>query len=88
MSGDPENRGPLMRLTADLDLGKQNLVANYAHQMGVSTLIRSFEISRANKKLSMRGASFMNIRTQRGGHLIMLQPAETSSVLRTSSARS
>lgn len=34
MSGDPENRGPLMRLTADLDIGKQNLVANYAHQMG------------------------------------------------------
>ncbi|KAF1930148.1 uncharacterized protein M421DRAFT_91322 [Didymella exigua CBS 183.55] len=34
MSGDPENRGPLMRLTADLDIGKQNLVANYAHQIG------------------------------------------------------
>ncbi|EMD86345.1 hypothetical protein COCC4DRAFT_71263 [Bipolaris maydis ATCC 48331] len=34
MSGDPENRGPLMRLTADLDIGKQNLVANFAHQMG------------------------------------------------------
>jgi hypothetical protein len=36
MSNDPENRGPLMRLTADLDIGKQNLVANFAHQMGVS----------------------------------------------------
>jgi hypothetical protein len=36
MHDDPENRGPLMRLTADLDIGKRNLVANYAHQMGVS----------------------------------------------------
>ncbi|KAF1359806.1 hypothetical protein EJ07DRAFT_28112, partial [Lizonia empirigonia] len=41
MSGDPENRGPLMRLKADLDIGKQNLVANYAHQMGVSSSVPS-----------------------------------------------
>ncbi|KAH6879204.1 hypothetical protein BKA58DRAFT_453453 [Alternaria rosae] len=34
MSDGAESRGPLMRLTADLDIGKQNLVANYAHQMG------------------------------------------------------
>jgi len=33
MNGD---RGPLMRLSADLSIGKKNLVANYAHQMGVS----------------------------------------------------
>lgn len=37
LSGDPENRGPLMRLTADGNIGKQNLVANFAHQMGVRT---------------------------------------------------
>ncbi|KAF1357175.1 hypothetical protein EJ07DRAFT_181349 [Lizonia empirigonia] len=34
LSGDPENIGPLMRLTADGNIGKQNLVANFAHQMG------------------------------------------------------
>lgn len=37
MSGGGESRGPLMRLTANLNVGKRSLVANFAHLMGVST---------------------------------------------------
>jgi hypothetical protein len=88
MSGDPENRGPLMRLKADLGIGKQNLVANYAHQMGVSSSVSSPDVPATKRKLSMHGVSTMSIRIQRGGHPTMLPPAETSSVPQTSNARS
>lgn len=76
-----------MRLTADLDIGKQNLVANFAHQMGVSIPSCLVHRSPANKRFSMRGACIMSIKTQLSGHLTTLLPAEMSSVLQISNAR-
>lgn len=78
-----------MRLTADLDIGKQNLVANYAHQMGVSNprTVRASAIQDTDRKSSMLGAFIMNIKTQLGGLLSMLLLAAMSSVLQTSNAR-
>jgi hypothetical protein len=88
MSGDPENRGPLMRLTTDLDMGKENLVANFAHQMGVSSSVSSVNVRLAERNSSTHGVSSTNIKIRHGGHLTMLPPTETSLVPRTSNARS
>jgi hypothetical protein len=88
MSGDPESRGPLMRLTTDLGMGKENLVANFAHQMGVSSSVSSVNVQLAERKFSTHGVSSTNIKIRHGGHLTMLPPTETSLVPRTSNARS
>ena len=88
MSGDPESRGPLMRLTTDLNMGKENLVANFAHQMGVSSFVSSVNIHRADQNSSTHGVYSTNIKIRHGGHLTMLPPTETSLVPRTSNAKS
>ena len=77
-----------MRLTTDLGMGKENLVANFAHQMGVSSSVSSVSVQLAEQNSSMHGVSSTNIKIRYGGHLTMLPRMETSLVPRTSNARS
>jgi hypothetical protein len=77
-----------MRLTTDLDMGKENLVANFAHQMGVSSSASPVKLRLAERNSSTHGVSSTNIKIRYGGHLTMLPRMETSLVPRTSNARS